>query len=116
MKGRRGRSLFFIDIAVPRDIDPAVNDLANVYLYDIDDLQKVVETNLKGRMESAEDAEAIGGAVVETAPRGDGIRPRACGFFLEYSTCRSVVGVEQVPLGNAIFSGRRRGRRKRPNK
>ena len=41
-KVRRGRSLFFIDIAVPRDIDPAVNKLDNIYLYDVDDLSKIV--------------------------------------------------------------------------
>jgi glutamyl-tRNA reductase len=51
--------MFLIDIAVPRNIEPTVNELDNVFLYDIDDLQKVIETNLKGRKESAEDAEAI---------------------------------------------------------
>lgn len=51
--------MFLIDIAVPRNIEPGVNELDNVFLYDIDDLQKVVETNLHGRMESAEEAEAI---------------------------------------------------------
>jgi glutamyl-tRNA reductase len=56
---RRNRPMFLIDIAVPRNIEPTVNSLDNVFLYDIDDLQKVVETNLAGRMQSAEDAEAI---------------------------------------------------------
>jgi glutamyl-tRNA reductase len=56
---RRNRPMFLIDIAVPRNIEPSVNALDNVFLYDIDDLQKVVETNLQGRMESAEEAEAI---------------------------------------------------------
>jgi glutamyl-tRNA reductase len=56
---RRNRPMFLIDIAVPRNIEPTVNKLDNVFLYDIDDLQKVVETNLAGRMHSAEDAEAI---------------------------------------------------------
>jgi glutamyl-tRNA reductase len=59
MRGRRGRPLFFIDIAVPRDIDPAVNDLSDVYVYDIDDLNGVVESNLEERMREAERAEAI---------------------------------------------------------
>ena len=45
MQQRRGRPLFLIDIAVPRDIDPKVRDLDNVFLFDIDDLKKVVETN-----------------------------------------------------------------------
>jgi glutamyl-tRNA reductase len=56
---RKNRPMFLIDIAVPRNIEPVVNELDNVFLYDIDDLQKVVETNLAGRMQSAVDAEAI---------------------------------------------------------
>lgn len=59
MRGRRGKPLFFIDIAVPRDVDPAVNDLSDVYVYDIDDLNGVVESNLEERMREAERAEAI---------------------------------------------------------
>ena len=51
--------MFFIDIAVPRDIDPKVNDVDNVYLYDIDDLNGVVATNLEERQIEAEQAEAI---------------------------------------------------------
>ena len=46
LKARKNRPMFFIDIAVPRDIDPDVNGLDNVYLYDIDDLKEVVEENL----------------------------------------------------------------------
>lgn len=56
---RRGRSLFLIDIAVPRDVDPRVNDLENVYLYDIDDLSQVVAQTLAGRKNEAELAERI---------------------------------------------------------
>jgi glutamyl-tRNA reductase len=59
LDARRNRPMFLIDIAVPRNIEPSINTLDNVFLYDIDDLQKVVETNLKGRAQSAEDAEAI---------------------------------------------------------
>jgi glutamyl-tRNA reductase len=51
--------MFLIDIAVPRNIEPAVNQLDNVFLYDIDDLQGVVETNVKGRMRVAQEAEEI---------------------------------------------------------
>jgi len=58
-RARKGRPLFFIDIAVPRDIDPAVNDLGDVYVYDIDSLNGVVETNLEERMREAERAEVI---------------------------------------------------------
>lgn len=54
MKKRRHRSLFLIDIAVPRDIEPAVNETGNVFLYDIDDLQDIVTANMKERAKEAE--------------------------------------------------------------
>ncbi len=53
LKKRKYKPMFFIDIAVPRDIDPDVNGLENVYLYDIDDLKEVVEENLAGRKDEA---------------------------------------------------------------
>jgi glutamyl-tRNA reductase len=56
---RRNRPMFLIDIAVPRNIEPEVNKLDNVFLYDIDDLDRVVETNIKGRIEVAVEAEDI---------------------------------------------------------
>ena len=56
---RKNRPLFFIDISVPRNIDPEINKIGNVFLYDIDDLQAVVETNLKTRKEEAEKGEKI---------------------------------------------------------
>lgn len=59
MHQRRGRSLFFIDIAVPRDVEPAVHDMDNVYVYDIDDLQKIIDDNLAKRSGEAIRAEAI---------------------------------------------------------
>jgi glutamyl-tRNA reductase len=59
IRRRRMRPMFLIDIAVPRDIDPAVNDLDAVYLYDMDDLQQVVATNLEGRKQEADKAETI---------------------------------------------------------
>lgn len=59
MKKRQNRSLFFIDIAVPRDIDPAINTLDNAYVYDIDDLQGVVNDNLDERRREAEKAESF---------------------------------------------------------
>ncbi len=59
LKGRRGRPLFFIDIALPRDVDPGVNALPDVFLYDIDSLNGVVESNLEERMREAERAEVI---------------------------------------------------------
>ncbi|MBM9613369.1 glutamyl-tRNA reductase [Desulfobulbus rhabdoformis] len=59
MRGRRNRPLFFIDIAVPRDLDPAINELDNVYLYDIDDLNNVVEMNKSERDKEAVKAQRI---------------------------------------------------------
>jgi glutamyl-tRNA reductase len=59
MRERRNRPLFFIDIAVPRDLDPAINDLDNVYLYDIDDLYNVVEMNKSERDKEAVKAQRI---------------------------------------------------------
>ena len=68
MRGRRS-PLFFIDIAVPRDVDPAVNDLANVFVYDIDDLGGVVESNLEERMREAKQAEVIIGEEIDEFER-----------------------------------------------
>jgi glutamyl-tRNA reductase len=56
---RRNKPMFFIDIAVPRDVDPAVNDLDGIFVYDIDDLQAVVNANLADRTEEARRAEAL---------------------------------------------------------
>jgi glutamyl-tRNA reductase len=59
MRPRRARPLFIIDIAVPRDVDPAVARLDQVFLYDIDDLQTIVQENLSRRTTEIERAEAI---------------------------------------------------------
>ncbi len=59
IRRRKLKPMFFIDIAVPRDIDPKVNNVENVYLYDMDDLQGVVASNLQQRAEEAKKAEAI---------------------------------------------------------
>eukprot|EP00767_Chilomastix_cuspidata_P008595 gnl/Chilomastix_cuspidata/9978.p1 GENE.gnl/Chilomastix_cuspidata/9978~~gnl/Chilomastix_cuspidata/9978.p1 ORF type:complete len:251 (-),score=7.27 gnl/Chilomastix_cuspidata/9978:100-852(-) len=59
MKKRKNRPLFFIDIAVPRDIDPDINKVDNVYVYDVDDLQDVVDNNIEERRKEAADAEEI---------------------------------------------------------
>ncbi|HYA18629.1 MAG TPA: glutamyl-tRNA reductase [Bryobacteraceae bacterium] len=56
---RRNKPVFLIDIAVPRNIDPAVNDVEGVFLYDVDDLAAVVEENIQERSRQAEQAEAI---------------------------------------------------------
>ncbi len=56
---RRNRPIFFIDIAVPRDIDPQVNRLSNSYVYDIDDLQGVIDENIEDRQKEAIKGERI---------------------------------------------------------
>jgi glutamyl-tRNA reductase len=63
---RKGRPLFVIDLAVPRDVDPRLAELEDCYLYDIDDLRAVVQESLSGRRREAERAEAI---VVHEAER-----------------------------------------------
>ena len=69
MRERRGKPVFFIDIAVPRDLDPAINDLEGCYLYDIDDLERVVAESVAGRREEAVRAEAIVGEEADALPR-----------------------------------------------
>jgi glutamyl-tRNA reductase len=59
MHMRHNRPLFIIDIAVPRDVEPAVGDLTNVFLYDIDDLHQVVEANLEQRRREVPRVQAI---------------------------------------------------------
>ncbi|PYZ93663.1 glutamyl-tRNA reductase [Salipaludibacillus keqinensis] len=59
IKKRNGRPLFLVDIAVPRDLDPELADLDNVYLYDIDDLQGIVAANLEDRKQEAEKIELM---------------------------------------------------------
>lgn len=59
MRKRKQQPLFFIDIAVPRDLDPAINELENVYLYDIDDLNNVIEMNKSERDKEAVKAARI---------------------------------------------------------
>jgi len=66
LPARKGRPLFLIDLAVPRDLDPAIHELDGCYLYDIDDLEAVVAETLAGRRSEAERAESI---VAEEADR-----------------------------------------------
>ncbi len=59
MKARMGRSLYFVDIAVPRNVDPSAHGLDNVYVYNMDDLQALVEKNLDRRRQEVDQAEAL---------------------------------------------------------
>lgn len=77
MHMRRNRPLFLIDIAVPRDVDPAVGELSNVFLYDIDDLQRVVAANLEQRRREVPHVQAIIGQEVRA--------------FLDWFNAREVV-------------------------
>jgi glutamyl-tRNA reductase len=62
---RRNRPMFFIDIAVPRDVDPEMNKLDGIFVYDIDDLQQAVSSHVADRKKEAEKAEAIVNGEVE---------------------------------------------------
>ncbi len=56
---RKDRPMLFLDIAVPRNIDPLVNEIENVFLFDVDDLQKIASDNMKGREEESLEAKSI---------------------------------------------------------
>ncbi|MCJ8169639.1 glutamyl-tRNA reductase [Atopomonas sediminilitoris] len=59
LKKRKHRPIFMVDIAVPRDIEPQVGELDDVYLYSVDDLQEVINENLKSRQQAAQAAEEL---------------------------------------------------------
>jgi glutamyl-tRNA reductase len=59
LKKRKGRPIFMVDIAVPRDLDPALSNLDSVFLYDIDDLEGIVEANMQERQAEAEKIELM---------------------------------------------------------
>jgi glutamyl-tRNA reductase len=59
MRKRRGKPVFFVDIAVPRDVEPQVGRLDSVYVYDVDDLQKILSQNLASRGQEADAADAV---------------------------------------------------------
>lgn len=65
LKKRRHRPMFLVDIAVPRDIDPQVSGLKDVYLYTIDDLQQVVDENMQQRSKAAQSAQSDVDAAVD---------------------------------------------------
>jgi len=65
MQRRRNRPMFFIDIAVPRDVDPEMNKLDGIFVYDIDDLQQVAAAHMEARNREASDAETLIAGEVE---------------------------------------------------
>ena len=75
VRTRRHRPLFIIDIAVPRDVDPRVGNMDNVFVYDVDDLQQVAEENLAVRAREAAQAEyvtIVGNATTSASDWGTG--------------------------------------------
>jgi glutamyl-tRNA reductase len=78
MKARKGRTLFFIDIAVPRNVDPQVHQIDNVYVFNVDDLEEQVRQNMRARQAEVAQAEAIVAAEVDdfkTWVRGLDVQP-----------------------------------------
>ncbi|GAA6139925.1 glutamyl-tRNA reductase [Arenicella sp. 4NH20-0111] len=83
LKQRKNRPMFVVDLAIPRDVEPEVNDLKNVFLYTVDDLQAVVTENLESRKQAALEAEKIVGE-------------RTREFMLWYQTLASVPTLRQL--------------------
>lgn len=78
MKQRKGRTLFFVDIAVPRDVEPTVHELDNVYVFNVDDLEQEVAQNMKARQNEVSAAERIVEAEImawESWARGLDVQP-----------------------------------------
>ncbi|MDR2212657.1 MAG: glutamyl-tRNA reductase [Pseudomonadales bacterium] len=76
LRARRHRPIFMVDLAVPRDIEPEVAELDDVYLYTVDDLREVIDSNLRNRQDAAREAELIidnGVAAFMRKQRGLGI-------------------------------------------
>ena len=97
---RRNRPMFFIDIAVPRDVDPAMGKLEGIFVYDIDDLQQVAAAHMAERSREASDAEALiagrGGALPSAAAR----RQRGSG-----NRCAATAGRGDSPGGAQARAG-----------
>ncbi len=91
IEARKHQPMFLIDIAVPRNIDPAVNDLEHAFLYDMDDLQRLTERNLRTRQEVAQQAESIVEEEVvklETRLRGRDVAPTIVSLQEQLETIR----------------------------
>jgi glutamyl-tRNA reductase len=102
MKARRGAPIFLVDIAVPRDVDPEVTKLEQVFLYNIDDLQGIVHDNLRSRVAEAERAGVVVEAEVVEFVRWQ--RARAIGPILKglQVQARSVVEGELARLKSKL--------------
>lgn len=104
MKARKGRTLFMVDIAIPRDIEPSCGSLDDVYLFEIDDLEKVVEGNLAERRKAADDARVYiqkGAALFLQWLAGAAVKPTLASFrdYLD-----DLIGREfDKTLGRSLF-------------
>lgn len=99
IKSRRHRPLFLIDIAVPRDVDPRVGEMDNVFLYDVDDLEQVAQENMAARRREADKAEQIVDAEVaafEQWRRTGALKPTIVGLR------RRVKGVLEAELQRTL--------------
>ncbi len=105
LRVRKNRPMFFIDMAVPRDIDPDANEVANVYVYDIDDLNNVIVTNLEERQREAEKADGIVAAEVQAFRRwldAQQVTPTIVSLRRKFEEIReSEVGKALSALGDA---------------
>lgn len=115
MKARRHRPLFLIDIAVPRDVDPRVGKMDNVFLYDVDDLEKVAEDNLSARRREADRAEEIVArevAVFETWRRQSELTPTIVGLRERVRTVLSAELERTLPRLDGLTDRERRSLQK----
>ena len=88
LKARRHRPMFMVDLGVPRDIEPEVGRLDDVFLYTVDDLGHVVSTGMQKRREAAEAAEAI--IAREVLIRKNIVRSRGWLYFIVVSICLAI--------------------------
>ncbi|MCI4625924.1 MAG: glutamyl-tRNA reductase [Candidatus Magnetoovum sp. WYHC-5] len=86
IKRRRNKPIFMIDISVPRNLDPDINNIDNVYLYDIDDLQGVVDSNVNARLTEAVKAEKIVDEELQTFER----------WFYSRNAVPTIVSLRQI--------------------
>ncbi len=104
LEARKNQPMFLIDIAVPRNVDPSVADIEHAFLYDIDDLQRLTDQNLKTRLEVAQQAESIVTAEVlrlEARLREREVTPTIVSFQEQLEAIRQdVVGRYRGRLGD----------------
>jgi len=101
VKQRRHRSILMVDLAVPRDIEPEVADLSDIYLYTVDDLRDVIEENLKLRASEASKADQIISAGIDTL--GEELRTRQSADVVR-SYRESALSIQETELAKALKS------------